>query len=275
VSEERFEIVSTESGVAALRDRVSGEVMHPGGPLHEAHALYLEPARLSERLERAEAAPLVLLDVGLGAGSNALCALAAAERASARARKLELLSLDLDSEAMRHALESRQHAAFGFTSQAIAAARALLATGTYASERCLWRLSLGDALTKLATLPARSVEVVFWDPYSPRTNPALWSEAAFSALYRVCRGGATVHTYGAATATRSALLLAGFYVGLGAARSGKQKHATVAATRLADLVRPLDRTWLASLPRPASSTPRDPALSVEALARLRQHAQFA
>lgn len=271
---ERFEIVSTESGAPALRDCQSGEVMHPNGPLHEAHALYVEPARLTERLEQPAEAPLVLLDVGLGAGTNALCALAVAERAS-YARRLEIISLDLSSEALRHALESQQRAAFGVTPELCSAAQRLLAAGSHDSGCATWRLQLGDALATLATLPASSVDVVFWDPYSPRTNPGMWNEAAFTALRRVCRDGATVHTYGAATATRSALLLAGFFVGLAPARSAKQKHATIASTRLADLARPLDRAWLAGFPRSEASSARDPALSAEALARLRLLPQFA
>ena len=47
-----------------------------------------------------------------------------------------------------------------------------------------------------------SADVVYWDPFSPRANPALWTMAAFTALRRACREGATVHTYSGATATR-------------------------------------------------------------------------
>ena len=55
------------------------EVMHPViGPLVEADALYVVPSRLAARLaqtsEADPTAPLVLLDVGLGAGSNAVAA---------------------------------------------------------------------------------------------------------------------------------------------------------------------------------------------------------
>jgi queuine tRNA-ribosyltransferase len=275
VPDARFEIVTSERGAPALRDRESGEIMHPGGPLHEAHALYLGPARLVERLAQGGSDPLVLLDVGLGAGSNASCALAAAEGLHEPARRLELLSLDLSGAALRHALDSEQRAAFGFSPTLSKAARSLLETGCHQSARATWRLTLGDALASIVALAEASVDVVFWDPYSPRTNPGMWSEAAFTALRRVCRDGATVHTYGAATATRSALLLAGFFVGLGPARSTKQKHATIASTRLADLARPLDRAWLASFPRAEPSRARDPALSAQALARLRQLPQFA
>jgi hypothetical protein len=77
------------------------------------------------------------------------------------------------------------------------------------------------------------------------------------------------------TATRSALLLAEFYVGLGPAAGTKQRHATFAATRREDVARPLDRGWLAGFPRVNADSACDPALSREALARLSELPQFA
>jgi queuine tRNA-ribosyltransferase len=168
---------------------------------------------------------------------------------------------------MRHAYESEQRAAFGFTPDVEPAVRSLLDQQRYESARVTWRLVLGDALQSLAGEPALSADVVFWDPYSPRAIPVLWSESAFAQLRRVCREGATVHTFSAATATRSAMLLAGFYVGLAPASGSKQKHATLAATRLSDLARPLDWTWLRDFPRVEAPQHED-SLSREARARL-------
>ena len=93
----------------------------------------------------------------------------------------------------------------------------------------------------------------YWDPFSPRANPELWTVAAFTALRRSCRDGATVHTYSGATATRTALLLAGFAVGFGdvlspgtAGHGGGDAPTTTSRT-------PLDRRWLDRLSR--SSAP--------------------
>lgn len=268
-SEARFTIVRTSQGAPALADRESGEVMHPGqGPLFEAQTLYVGPARLRERLSQARAQPLVLLDVGLGAGTNALSALALVLGSERPLCRLELISFDLTSAAMQHAFDSEERAAFGFTPRVHEAAHSLLTHHHYEDERVRWRLVIGDAREQLAQLEANSVDVVFWDPYSPRTSPTLWSEHAFTLLRRACRDGATVHTYSAATATRSALLLAGFYVGFGARVGERQKHSTLAATRLSDLSAPLDRSWLTGFPRPRPGVEPDPALSCAARERL-------
>jgi len=113
--------------------------------------------------------------------------------------------------------------------------------------------------------------VVFWDPFSPKANPSLWSVAAFSALRRACRAGATVHTYSGATATRSALLLAGFAVGIGPSTNAG-KFGTLAATDLGSLAEPLDRRWLERLSRSSAAFPSD--APSDALARIAVLPQF-
>jgi queuine tRNA-ribosyltransferase len=266
----RFEIVLTSLGVPAVRDTVVGEVMHPViGPAVEAERLYVAQSRLRERL----AAPgprLVLFDVGLGAGSNALAALAAAENAPPGGRALELVSFEADPRALALAVSDEGAARLGLAPAARDAARALLASGRHESPRALWRLVPGDLRETLPREAARA-DVVFWDPFSPKANPDLWTHAAFAALRARCGEGATVFTYSTATATRAALLLAGFFVGAGDP-SGPKEETTAAATDPALLARPLDLRWLARLER--SSAPFPPDAPADALERVRAHPQF-
>jgi queuine tRNA-ribosyltransferase len=267
-------VVVTRGGAHAMLDRATGEVMHPVvGPLVEAQRLYVAPSRLAERLSVHEPEPLVLLDAGLGAGSNAIAAWSAAQALPAHARALEIVSIDRTRAALELALQPEHAAAFGFVGEAAPAAHALLTEQRHESARTRWRLRLGELLSELAQEPAASVDVVFWDPFSPRADPGLWSVGAFAALRRVCRAGATVHTYSGATATRSALLLASFAVGYGVAAGDKQKHTTVAALRFEDLSEPLDVRWLERVRRSAAAWPAD--APSDALARLESSPQFA
>jgi queuine tRNA-ribosyltransferase len=266
----RYEIVLTSLGVPAVRDTVLGEVMHPViGPSVEAERLYVAQSRLRERL--ASPGPrLVLFDVGLGAGSNALAALAAAEAAAPGGRGLEIVSFEADPSALALAASDDGAARMGLVPAARDAARALLAAGRHESARVLWRLVPGDLRETLPRETARA-DVVFWDPFSPKANPGCWTLAAFAALRARCADGATVYTYSTATATRSALLLAGFYVGAGDP-SGPKEETTAASTDAALLARPLDLRWLTRLER--SSAPFPPDAPPEALARIRVHPQF-
>jgi queuine tRNA-ribosyltransferase len=200
------EVVATRGGALAVRDKQTGEVMHPMGPLQEAQDVYVGPSRIEARL-REGGPPLVLLDVGLGAGTNALAALQIAESLADAARRLEIVSFEHDLGALELALDPAHGSAFGLgdpLSVAHRAARELLAQGRASTPRVSWRLCFGDVLHALANEPLGSADLVFWDMFSSKVHPEVWSARAFAALRRVCRSGATVHTYSAATPTRAA-----------------------------------------------------------------------
>ena len=261
------EIVRTRGGTLAMRSLDAGEVMHPGvGPIVEAEQLYVRQSRLAERLLEERA--VVVFDVGLGAGSNAFAARAAAERAPAGAGRLELVSFERDLGALALALETP--AAFGIDDEAAAAACALLRHGRHETPRTLWRLEPGDVLEALARTPSRA-DIVYWDPFSPRANPTLWTVAAFTAARRAAGSRCTLFTYSASTATRVALLLSDWAVGVGDA-IGEKEHTTAAAVVPDDLARPLDRAWLARLAR--ADVPLPPDAPTDATARAAAARQF-
>ena len=273
MSVEDCEVVVTRGGARAMLDRRVGEVMHPVvGPAIEATRLYVGPSRLAARLAAGGGEPLVLFDVGLGAGSNAIAAWRLAEGLPGSARPLTIVSFERSLDPLALALRPEHADSFGLAGAAGAAARALLERGEHTTARTRWRLVVGELPDTLAGEPAGAADVVFWDPYSARHNPGLWSLAAFTALRRCCRPGVTLHTYSGATATRAALLLAGFVVGVGD-ESGEQRAGTCAALRGEDLVRPLDLRWLARLSRSSAAFPAD--APADALARISRHPQFA
>lgn len=250
----RHEVVRTRGGALAVRSLAEGEVMHPGvGPLIEAQHLYARQSRLVERLADPNLATLVVFDVGLGAGSNALCAWAESEGAAQPAARLELVSFERDLGALELALAHGPD--FGLEGERATAARAILEHGEYETARTSWRLQRGDVIESLAREVAQP-DIVFWDPFSPRANPALWTIAAFEAIRRKAGPRCTLFTYSASTATRVALLLAGWAVGIGDA-IGDKAATTAAATLVEDLNRPLDLRWLARLGRTDVPLPSD------------------
>jgi queuine tRNA-ribosyltransferase len=272
VDQPRHEIVRIRNGSLAVRSLAVAEVMHPGvGPIAEAEKLYVRQARLAERLRLRTGEsedPLVVYDVGLGAGSNALCAWAVSEAAPREARRLSLVSFERDLEPLSLALT---HAAgFGFHPAQVAAGRAVLAEGRHETPRTSWQLRAGDLLAALATETTRA-EIVFWDPFSSRANPALWTVAAFAAVRARAASGATLFTYSTSTAVRAALLLAGWAVGVGDP-IGDKAETTAAAVNARDLARPLDRAWLKRLSLPGAPWPADAA--PDASDRVRALPQF-
>ncbi|MBS2022736.1 MAG: tRNA guanosine(34) transglycosylase Tgt [Deltaproteobacteria bacterium] len=275
--EARHEIVLTREGQKAVRDRVLGEIMHPVvGPRAEAEILYAGQAGLRERLlapdEHGQWSPLVLFDVGMGAASNALAAWKISESlAGTQARPLLIRSFERDVGALTLALDEAHASAFDLTGPARDAAHAILHAGEHRTERTRWSLFRGELPESLLRAPD-AADVVFWDPWSPNSNPELWSVRAFSALRGKCGPRATLFTYGAATSTRAALLLAGFSVGVGI-RTGTTGQTTAAAVRTEDLKEPLDLRWLERLGRSSAPLPKD--APVDARERIAHAPQFA
>jgi queuine tRNA-ribosyltransferase len=269
----RFEVVTTTSGAPAVLDREVGEVMHPGlGAAAEAEQLYVTQSRLAARLAEG-GAPLVLFDVGLGAAANALAALRCAREASAGACRLLMFSFERDLGALALAASADGAARLQWSAADRAAALELLEHGVCDEPRFRWQLLTGCVLDALASVP-QPADLVFWDPWSPRSNAELWTARAFATLRAHCAPGAELFTYSRATAVRSALLLAGFDVGAGAVVGTKET--TAAALAPARPAQPLDRRWLARLQRSSAALPSDIAAAEvpAALARIAAHPQF-
>lgn len=268
-----FEIVRIRDGLHTLRDITTGETFHPGiGPIFEAETIHLAPQKLAERIRPDSV--FVMWDVGLGAAANAIAALNLLS-GQIPAGQCELHSFERSLEPLNFALANTDM--LPYLQPWLAVVHDLKTTGkVIINERISWRLHLGNfqALHRnIAPVP----DAVMYDPYSPSSNPEMWSLEHFTALRHLMTKPATLSSYSRSTAVRVTLLLAGFYVGIGAA-TGKKEETTVAAT-LPDLLdRPLSMNWLNS--RVRSSTNARPlpsfrgAISPDDFERLQAHPQF-
>ncbi|MET0791661.1 MAG: MnmC family methyltransferase [Polyangiaceae bacterium] len=269
-----FELVTLRNGTRAVRHLIHGEVMHPSvGPWQEAQALYVAQSRLAERLQQ-EGPPLCVWDVGLGAGTNAVAALRAAlDLGPAQRRKLSVVSFEIDLAPLRLALADQE--GFPFLRPLAQAAETLASAQRWSEGLLSWQLLLGDAeaLWRNASPPP---ELIFFDPFSPASNPTLWTPSTFQSLRARAEepsAGCTLYTYSAATPTRVSLLLGGFFVGTGIA-TGRKSETTVAATRLDLLQAPLDQRWLERWQRSSAKAPHGAQLDSDIEQAVRAHAQF-
>jgi queuine tRNA-ribosyltransferase len=210
----RYEVI-TRDNAGYIRDMTSGEVMHPGSDSSlEARSLYVEQSRLIERLQVPSEQPLVVWDVGLGAAANAMAAILAAESLSSAsvARQLLLVSFESDMDSLKLALEHPRW----FKHLRHAAPRALLSENRWISRALPidWLLLRGDFAERKFDAP--SPDIIFFDPFSFKTDSALWTLAAFRELAQAClQKPVELFTYSYSTSVRAAMLAAGFYVAKG------------------------------------------------------------
>lgn len=265
MSDGEFELVTLRNGHRAVRHKGHGEVMHPSvGPWAEANKLYVEQAQF-DSIGR-----LCILDIGLGAAANAVAALTRWQQ-TGRTRPLEMHSFEVDLQPLRLAVEDAE--GFAFLQPWKKQLLQLMETGAVDEPALKWRLHLGDALTLLPRIDAQAT-LVFHDPFSPETNPTMWTPDAFKAVRAKCADeGAGLYTYSASTRTRASMLLGGFFVGIGDPIGTKQET-TVAATRREQLPRPLGAEWLKRWERSSARAPWGAELTSTHEQAIRAHRQF-
>lgn len=280
-----YEVVTAPQGFSSIRQCSSGEVMHAvSDPVEEARLLYVEQSRLGARLRADGDRDLVIWDVGLGAATNAMAALRCMEEAMAththgRLRPLRIVSFERDLDPLRLAI--RHSARFPHLHHAAPSALLRDARWEHASGLLLWILIEGDFLERMDTAPRP--DLIFYDPFSFKTDVSLWAPKTFAQIFRAtAQGDAALYTYSASTAVRAALLWAGFHVARGMP-IGPKTETTVAATRPESLRMPgypvlplLDRPWLERWERSGSKFPMGVAENArdEFENRIRNHPQF-
>jgi len=253
----RYEVV-VQGDIGRIRDTLSGEVMHSvNDPAEEARSLYVDQSRLIERLKCADVQPLVVWDVGLGAAANAMTAVLAVETMDpqARARRLVLVSFENDLDSLKLALKHTQW----FKHLRHAAPRQLLQKNQWLSPSGMidWLLLPGDFSVRKFDAPPP--DVVFFDPFSFKTDSALWTLASFRELADICAAKAVeLFTYSYSTKVRAAMLAAGFYVAKGRA-TGPKSETTIglspSALALAHDRELLGKEWLRKWQRSDAQAP--------------------
>lgn len=294
-----FTIHQSKDGFFTVKDKTSGEVMHPGGdPNLEAEELYVGQSQLAERLVESSR-ELIVWDVGLGAAYNAMAVIRCAE-SKTRSKtpsnqrshstlekgnpnafpKLRIISFENNLDAISLALINvgrqphLQHPA----------PRLLLEEGSWCSKdlSVSWSLEKGDFAEKFKGSP--KPDIIFYDPFSAKTNETLWTLQLFEEIFdKIKDHDSELFSYTASTRIRATLLGAGFIVAKGDATRMKGETTfamTDKALRRRDSKnrRPslLNSDWIGRWTRSDSRFPLD--LSIDDQAdferKILQHSQF-
>ena len=279
-----YRIVRLASGAHSVHSLEHAETFHPVvGPVAEAETLYVRQLALVDRLKH-HPGEFVVWDVGLGAAANPLTLLRAAKDVPG---SLKILSFDHTLEPLRFGLEQVEHLGYvrGYEQQLQALLRERSVSFADGRLQVHWEIKLADFPTLISSTEATSFakpHAIMFDAFSPATNPAMWTQPLFAAMYRLLDPGrpCALPTYSRSTMLRVTLLLAGFFVGVGHA-TGEKEETTIAANAAELIVEPLDSRWLQRAHRSTSAEPmwepvyRQARLSPETWEKLRRHPQFA
>jgi queuine tRNA-ribosyltransferase len=143
-----------------------------------------------------------------------------------------------------------------------------------------WELLKGDFRDFIDS--ANIPELIFYDPFSYKTDAELWTGEIFARIFSRCLAKpAELYTYSASTAVRVALLSAGFFVAQGVG-SGPKAETTIAFNRAESAAQHplapklLDQKWLARWRRSEAKFPATIASDEQGrfAALIESHRQF-
>ena len=200
------------------------------GGLDEARTVFLEANRIAERLRSSQT--LVIGELGFGTGLNFL-----ATWQLWREQRSQTRLTFISTEAHPLGLDdlTRAHEAFPSLAEFAGQLRARWPSGEgyhlleFEGTKVRLLLLIGNALDVLKECDAQ-VHAWYLDGFSPKTNPAMWSEPLFKELARLSQPETTLGTWCAAGHVRRALSAAGFEV-TRVAGHGKKRHRTIGVLR--------------------------------------------
>lgn len=259
--------IHVHNGHSSIRQISSGEIMHSvSDPYEEAVRLYVDQPSLYTRVLEDPSKPFTIWDVGLGSATNAMAAILKYEEvvrtlpeSQRECSPLSIVSFENDLDPL--ALTLKNPAFFPHVRHP--APYTLLKEGNWSSpdNRITWQLRRGEFLTVLENLEHTTPpDMIYYDPFSYKTNPTLWTWDIFKELFALSEENkTTLITYSASTAIRAALLAAGYRVALGVP-SGPKQSTTVATRgiRREYLGKYLDTNWISKWER--SDNPYPPLL---------------
>lgn len=206
-----------------LRTDLQESYHAPVGAALEAREKYVAPCELQQRAKKGS---VRILDVCFGFGYNTAAALEVLLSLEQRP-VITVTALEIDKDILGQSLSLP----FPFEHKEIFEKLA----EAYDEEERAFRyeqdelritLFIGDALERVGGVAA-GVDVVLFDPFSPRKAPELWTAGFFKDIFGKCVDGAVLVTYSCARKVREALQEAGFAVEDGPV-IGRRGPATVA-----------------------------------------------
>lgn len=191
------EKVITKDGSATFHSSEYSETYHStSGALEEANKKY------SDVVEIENFDSVSVLDVCFGLGYNSAAAL---DRFSGK--KIRIVGLENYQGIIDEIVNLGKEYPFNCRSFMQTVAK----EGKYKDAKYEIELIMGDARETIKSL-REEFDVVFFDPFSPKRCPHLWTKEFFDSVYAVMKKGGKLATYSCARVVRDNLKSAGFTV---------------------------------------------------------------
>ncbi len=193
-------IITADNTETYLNETVGESYHSQTGAVEEALKKYAIPCKIREK---AKSGTLRILDVCFGLGYNSAMAISEALAENPECT-IEVLGLEYDPEIINRIKEINPPIPFFKHYQRLTPNQLQLR-----ERNVSVRILLGDAREKVKELTGEHFDVVFFDPFSPKTAPEMWQEEFFKEMFRVMKKEAILATYSCARMVRNNMSKAG------------------------------------------------------------------
>jgi tRNA U34 5-methylaminomethyl-2-thiouridine-forming methyltransferase MnmC len=184
----------TRDGSETFLNEEVGESYHSfTGAIEEAIHKYAVPCKIKELAKKGK---LAILDFCFGMGYNSAMAIDVALKEN-KDCEIEVYGLEYDEEIVNKIQEVNPPIKFfehykNLTPQSL----------EFKQGNVTVKMILGDARETVKNLPENYFDAVFYDPFSPKTAPEMWTVDLFKEMFRIMKKHAVLATYSCARMAR-------------------------------------------------------------------------
>lgn len=214
-------ITTDDSSITFHNSEVDEHYHTTTGALQEAIEKHVLPSKIVTFAKASS--EVVIADVCFGLGYNSIVALTKIWEANPDCH-VTLFAFENDKEILKQIHTIPFPKAYRLTALKILQ---LLEKKTYEDQTLSATLFTGDFREELQQLAPGELDAVFFDPFSPKKQPELWTKDVFALVYDKMIKGGSLTTYSCAKHVREHMKHAGFIVTDGPC-VGRKSPATIA-----------------------------------------------
>lgn len=195
-------IITADNTETFLNESVGESYHSQTGAVEEALKKYALPCKIKEL---AKTGRIRILDFCFGLGYNSAMAISVALEENPDC-VIEVIGLENDPTILGNIQQVNPPIPYFKNYKQLTSTNLELKNGNV-----LVKVLLGDAREKVKELPEKYFDAVFYDPFSPKTMPELWTVSLFEAMYNVMKDSAILATYSCARMIRENMSAAGLF----------------------------------------------------------------
>lgn len=206
--------ITDDNSITLFNENYQEHYHSTKGAVEESFEKFVKPCRIAELAEKGK---IVILDVCFGVGYNAAAAVEVALEANPDC-KIEIIGLESD----KAILEEMKKLSPPFKYYPVI-------SGDKSDSRIKIKILVADARISIKEVN-KKFDAVFFDPFSPKVCPELWTEEFFRGVKNVMKQDAILTTYSCARVVRDNMKAVGLTVEDGPI-IGRRGPATIASLK--------------------------------------------